>query len=137
MAINKQEAADSLFGMVKKTTVEKEKPTSKMIPIEQHPKEASQSNLVAAAESKWKNHEKVTVVFTFDQKEGLDRLAKQIQRNRPKHTFEQVNNRERITANTLLRALVDLFLEEGPFSEPPEINNEVEVKEWLRKVFIR
>jgi hypothetical protein len=130
--IDKDAAADSLFGHIKQTREsEKNKAPRKALEIKELPNEEVKQSPVEVA-SQWPTHERQTIILTIRQKEELDRLAKQIMRSRPRHTFQKVTERERITANTLIRALIDIFLEKGEFPVPPEINNEEETKLWLK-----
>ncbi len=84
------------------------------------------------ASSQWPTHERQTIILTIRQKEELDRLAKQIMRSRLRHTFQKVTERECVTANTLIRALIDILLENREFPIPPEINTEEEARSWLK-----
>lgn len=130
--IDKDAAADSLFGHIKQAREpEKNKAPHKPPEIKELSNEEIKQSPIESS-SQWLIHERQTIILTIRQKEELDRLAKQIMRSRPRHTFQKVTQRERITANTLIRALIDIFLEKGEFPLPPEINNEEETKSWLK-----
>lgn len=81
--------------------------------------------------------ERVTVVLTPQQKDGLDLLAKQLMRNRPRTTLNESIEKERITANTVMRALVDILLEKGEFTNLPILHNEEDVKAWLKAAIFK
>lgn len=89
---------------------------------------------VKSNNSKWQTLDKVNVLLTTDQKDGLDRVAKKIMKHRSKQ-LKGRDGKERITANTLIRALIDHFLElEGSF-ETEVMLSEKDVQEWVRSVF--
>jgi putative protein kinase ArgK-like GTPase of G3E family len=84
---------------------------------------------------KWQNLDKVTVLLSTEQKEGLDRLAKKIMKYRSSITKGNLD-KERITANTLIRVLVDVFLERENQLEMEVIADEEAVCKWIEKLFI-
>lgn len=138
MALDNQEQKsikDSLFGF-----------SNKKAPAERHkqPSPADLSTKVKVepqAEDSLNNetvllrHARVVIFLAFKQKDSIDDIAKRIMRRRGKNTLGKGIERERICTGMLIRALVDIFLEEGPFQELPEINTEEEAKQWLKKVF--
>lgn len=83
---------------------------------------------------KWKTLEKVTVLISAKQKGVIDDLAKLIMRARA-HDDTPTEGRERITANTVLRVLIDLLDEKTPADPEEAINNEDELREWMRRIF--
>jgi hypothetical protein len=87
----------------------------------------------AQAVPKWQTLDKVMVLLTTEQKEGLDRIAKRIMKFRSKEIKGQ--EKERITANTLIRALVDNFLKHEESVQLEVVTSEDDVKEWVRKLF--
>lgn len=119
MALDKT-AGDTLFNLSKKAP----KPHHNIpdTPIEEPPLPAP----------KWQQLEKVTVLLTEEQKAGLDRLAKKIMRYRSPNK-QKNSNRERITTNTLLRALVDNFLSHSEQMEMQVMETEKDVLDWIRK----
>jgi hypothetical protein len=81
---------------------------------------------------KWKTLEKVTALITPKQRDALDRVAKGAMRNRYRIPHK---GRERITANTVLRALLEILADEIPTVEIPPLNNEDSVTDWIRLLF--
>lgn len=144
MAINTNDTKDSLFGALKKAV----KPVPKEIDLAQEkifkePENASsspytshikESNPAISALPKWQTFDKVTTLLTSDQKEGLDRIAKKLMKYRSKQ-LKGLDNKERITANTLIRSLIDNFLELEDSLHFETLTSEKEVKEWIAKVF--
>ena len=130
MVIDKQQAADTLFGNIKrqKTAPVEHTPIPQSISIKSHIEHSAMDELYKA---KWERLDRVTVLFTASQKEGLDRLSKRIMKSRPKKSANE-ETRERITANTLMRALSDILLEAESFAQIPIINTEEDVKNWMR-----
>ncbi len=135
MAIDRASTKDSLFGGLKKT----EKPTPQ---VESESNEAEHSHKAAIeikqpdndqALPKWQTLDKVTVLLSTEQKDGLDRIAKKIMKHRAKESKGM--EKERITTNTLIRALVDNFLEIERSSKPDIITTESDVREWIKKMF--
>lgn len=68
------------------------------------------------------------------QKDALDDIARKIMRFRAQHTAVK-EDRERITANTVFRALIDNFIDRFPYIKMEPIQNEDELREWLQRLF--
>lgn len=83
---------------------------------------------------KWLMLDKVTVLLTTEQKEGLDRVAKKIMKNRSKE-LKGKEDKERITANTLIRALVTKFLSLEDLGSNEVLSSEKDVHAWIGKIF--
>jgi hypothetical protein len=131
MAIDKEETKKSLFGGLKSnTTPEVPKiatsEVSEFVSYE-HPKSQTSEKTLSVL-PKWKTLEKVTAMISTRQLDAIDQITRDAMRNRHKipHT-----NRERITANTVLRALLDILADKLPLVEVPPLNNEESVKDWL------
>ena len=100
--------------------------------------EQQEGDKAAPSTAKWHILDKVIVPLTMQQKEGLDRIAKQLMRERSKNAlYKERKDRERITANTLMRALADILLEEGIFNEVPAVYSEEETKSWLKQILFK
>ena len=123
MVIDPEETKKSLFGGLKSSTSKVEK---------------SQTQEVAKTESsnlpKWKTLEKVTVLLTNQQRDAIEDLARTIMRFRSK-SESKTENCERITANTVVRALIDNFIETAPGLKMQDIYNENDLKKWLQQLF--
>lgn len=83
--------------------------------------------------AKWQTMEKVTVLLYPDQKECFDRLAKNIMRYRRDTPATQY--RERITTNTVIRAVVQNFLEREEFLTEEVLETEEDVVRWVGTLF--
>jgi len=83
--------------------------------------------------AKWKTLDRITVLLTEDQKTGLDRIARKIMKFRSKAPCG--NDKERITTNTLIRVLIENFLESQVNLPMEFIFSEEELKIWAKKVF--
>lgn len=125
MALDKNKA-NSLFGGFKQhPAVECKTPFKEQKSIE--------SDIVASS-AKWKSLDKVTVLLTQKQKEGLDAIAKKLMKHRSKNA-DKAENRERITANMLIRGLIDNLLEREEDLILDSLNFEHDVKLWLSKTY--
>lgn len=135
--IDKQAASDSLFGKIKQQSHEREKLNPVSVASQTHvrPTENIEQDLTKLNPQS-QEYEKISIDLTIPQREGLAGLARQIMRNRPKHTYERTTPRERITGSTLMRALIDIFLEEGQFTSFPVINTEEDAKAWIKKMLL-
>jgi hypothetical protein len=124
MTFDPEEAKKSLFGGLSNSATSKGKKnaTSK----------AKESAF--AALPKWKRLEKVTVLLTNEQRDAIEDMARQVMRFRSKGAVSK-ENRERITANTVVRALLDSFLCKASLLEMEAISNEDELKCWLERLF--
>ena len=120
MAIDPEETKRSLFGGLRNS-------------------QTSKVNKSAASKEppflpKWKRLEKVTVLLTNEQRDAIEDLARQVMRFRSKESISK-EDRERITANTVVRALLDSFICKASSLEMEAISNEDELKEWLGSLF--
>lgn len=123
-AIDKKSVGDSLFkNFTKQETAQREKPAAREI--------VAEPALEERHLSKYLTLQRVTVLFDEPQKEGLDLLARKIMRHRSLNSKEK-RKKERITANTIVRALVDCLLEKEQNVELPIIYTEAEAKSWVR-----
>lgn len=77
---------------------------------------------------------KVTVLFTTEQKEGLDRIAKKLMKYRSKQ-LKGYANKERITSNMLIRALIQNFVKRENLIELSALSNEEDVIKLVENVF--
>lgn len=137
MAIDKKVAADTLFGSFrdKEAKVEaiKQVINDSVAVIEQPAGDRGDEH-----KAKWQTLDRVTVLLTFQQKEGLDRIARQLMRGRSRNSLhKEKKDRERITANTLMRALVDILLEEEISHDFPALYSEEEAKKWLKQKLLK
>ena len=141
MVIDAEETKNSLFGGLKTSTpkTEKKQLTSEVAklatckvetaPIPPLPQDQ------APALPKWKTLEKVTVLLTNQQRDAIEDLARSIMRNRSQNSPSK-DDRERITANTVVRALIDNLIDTVSGLKMKEIKNEDELKLWLQQLFI-
>lgn len=83
---------------------------------------------------KWKTLEKVTVLITSEQKDAVDDLARQIMRFRSQ-VKKTVGEKERITSNTIIRALLDNFIAHVSSLAIESIPNEKALKKLLGSLF--
>jgi mannitol/fructose-specific phosphotransferase system IIA component (Ntr-type) len=127
MAIDTGKTKDTLFGNISKR--EAREGTAKAPPPVIALPHASQ----ATTAPKYQTFDKVTTLLTPEQKEGLDRVAKRIMKHRANELKKQ-DNRERITANTLIRALVQAFLDNEGAAQIEALADEEAVHTWVRKV---
>lgn len=139
MALDTKETQNSLFGGLKKkkeetyaVKVKSEVPTEP----EAQPKEQRSSVTIKESKAKWQQLDKVTVLLTTEQKEGLDRVAKKLMKFRS-NQLKGIEEKERITANTILRSLIDNFLEQEDVLQLETLTSEKDVREWTSKVFKR
>lgn len=136
MALDTGKAKDSLFGNIKKP--KEETPTIEIPEAKTEPvlTQQEQKGDVVGKESKpkWQQLDKVTVLLSTEQKEGLDRVAKKLMKFRS-NELRGIEEKERITANTILRSLIDNFLCLEDSLQLETLTSEKEVKEWIAKVF--
>lgn len=83
---------------------------------------------------KWKTLEKITVLLTSEQRDAMDDLARTLMRFRS-HGNLSKDERERITANTIFRALLDNFLSKANSLDIEAIQNEDELRKWINILF--
>ena len=81
---------------------------------------------------KWQSLDKVTVLLTTEQKEGLDRVAKKLMKYRSRD-LKGDENKERITANVLIRALVENFLSKEESIPMEVLSTEKDVLAWAKR----
>jgi hypothetical protein len=141
MAIDTGKTKDSLFGNIAKKGAPKPQPQEPDAKQEVEaqkpppPQEMAKADPPAKESSppKYQTFAKVTALLTTEQKDGLDRIAKKIMRHRAKEIKGQ-DNRERITANTLIRALIDNFLDREEAAQVEVLSSEEDAHAWVRKV---
>ena len=122
MAIDPEETKKSLFGGLR---------TSQTSKVEKNvPSKVKEAPFLP----KWKRLEKVTVLLTNEQRDAIEDLARQVMRFRSKEALAK-EDRERITANTVVRALLDSFICKASSLEMEAISNEEDLKEWLGSLF--
>lgn len=83
---------------------------------------------------KYQTFEKVTALMTEEQKRGLDDVAKRVMKHRSAATKGNAD-KERITANTLLRALIDNFLAHEKELQTEILLSENDARAWISKLF--
>jgi hypothetical protein len=122
MALDCEETQDTLFGGLNK---EKEvfKPSTSS--------KDTQPLLMQEALQKWETMDKVTACLLPGQKEWLDGMAKKIMRSRAKNSSV---DKERITANTIIRSVLASVIDVIGKDNPAHIQNEKELCEWFSKV---
>lgn len=138
MAINPQETKNSLFGGLKKDPIiiqQKSQSLSEEIHKEtiSIEKKSSDSDQLLP---KWQSLDKVTALLTTKQKEGLDRVSKKIMKYRSRN-LKGNDSKERITANTLIRALIENFLTLEDSLQMEILSSEEDVYEWIKRIFNR
>jgi hypothetical protein len=122
MAIDQQQARHQLFGgLDSKKTVQTPSYSTTVL-------EGTTEALVKR-QPKWENMEQHTVFLAPGQKDWLDTMAKKIMRARK---GSGKSDRERITANTLLRCILACAIEDLQ-DQFPVIQNEEELMAWLYK----
>ena len=132
MAIDTDEAQDNLFGDFKKKS-KKSKKEPEGTPVDKYVQYGLALKDEKASKAKWQDFEKVTALLSYEQKEQLDKIAKQAMKYRSK--LPATKERERITTNTVLRALIESFLERAQDLDEEVINDERDAKEWIAKLF--
>lgn len=138
MAINPQETKNSLFGGLKKDSItiqpeqepKQESFRKEVVPVEEKPNDSDQPL------PKWQSLDKVTTLLTTEQKEGLDRVAKKIMKYRSRD-LKGNDSKERITANTLIRALIENFLTLEDSLQLETLSSEEDVHVWVKNIFNR
>lgn len=122
MAIDQQQARHQLFGGLdsKKAAQTSNTPTTVLEDTTEAP---------VKRQPKWENMEQQTVFLAPGQKDWLDAMAKKIMRVRK---GSGKSDRERITANTVLRCILACAIENVQ-DQFPAIQNEEELRVWLRK----
>jgi hypothetical protein len=124
MPIDPEDAKNTLFGGLKKSST----------PKEQKPTTPKEKKLESAELPKWKTLEKVTVLLTSEQKDAMDELAKKIMRYRSQKGGVH-EERERITSNSIFRALMDNFLAKVDSLDITALQNEEELGAWIHQLF--
>ena len=140
MALDKQAASNSLFGNIKRkeSGVSPSSPKAAVLANHSPVIEKQENDDLSSFQAELDTLDRIVLPVTYQKKEELDRLAKQIMRNRSRHPLNHARkDKERITTTSLLRALVDIFLEKGGYNEVPGLYTEVEVKEWLKKILFQ
>ena len=126
MVIDPEETKKSLFGGLKESTT----------PQVHKSKTPEVANTRTPHLPKWKTLEKITVLLTNQQRDAIEDLARTIMRYRPQGSTSK-EDRERITANTVVRALIDILIETAPSLKMQELRNEDELKSWLRQLLTK
>jgi hypothetical protein len=138
MAINAEDTKNTLFGgITKPKTAEVKKLKTQEVPeskTAKHTEPDISNNSKSSKLPKWKTLEKVTVLMTNTQKDAIDDLARKLMRLRS-HEVNPKEERERITANTIFRALLDNFLSRIDLLDMKKVYDEDELKEWLGQLF--
>lgn len=136
MAINPQETKNKLFGGLKKEPIiiHPEQPSEKDNNLKEVDRQKETIIVPESELPKWQSLDKVTTLLTPEQKEGLDRIARKIMKFRSKQ-LKGVDTKERITANTVIRALVENLLEREELLQMEVLSDENDVHAWIRKVF--
>jgi hypothetical protein len=124
MVIDPEETKRSLFGGLRNSA------TSKV----EKSKTSSVKNVEPTSLPKWKRLEKVTVLLTNEQRDAIEDIARQVMRFRSKEP-DCKSDRERITANTVVRALLESFICKAPSLEMEAISNEEELRRWVERLF--
>lgn len=154
MALDTESASKALFGkhLTKEKSSEpnpevkenelnllpKEEPAH-TVPLTQQPKasqKVEEPSAVTEQIPKWQSLDKVTVLLTAEQKEGLDRVAKKVMKFRSRD-LKGNDSKERITANTLIRALVENFLRLEDSMQMEVLSSEEDVHEWVKALLSR
>ncbi len=79
--------------------------------------------------SKWQEFAKVNTLLKCEQKDFLDKLSKQAMRSR-----KSGKGKERITANTFLRCLIDVLKERAGKVNLTDIADEKELRKRLSEI---
>lgn len=123
MIIDAEETKKSLFGGLKESL-----PSTSIAPKTQEVTKSGTPNI-----PKWKTLEKVTVLLTNQQRDAVEDLARTIMRHRTSNDKSSID-RERITANTVVRVLIDNLIDIIPTLKIRNIDNEAELKIWLQQM---
>ncbi len=126
MAIDREETKNQLFGGFQKSrTSEVQKEKDPAISIDK----SETSKL-----PKWKTLEKVTILLTSEQKDHMDDVARKLMRFRHKGC-SPLDDKERITANSVVRVILDNVIERIDALEIQNIRTENELKTWMSGLF--
>lgn len=133
MAIDTNDTKNKLFGGLAKQDPEAvraktEKPVIEL-PCDNPGKQATQPTMMP----KYQTFDKVTTLLTTEQKERLDRVAKKIMKRRA--MAPKGSDSERVTANTVIRALIDNFLAVEESFQHGVLYSENDVSEWIKEMF--
>ena len=141
--IDTAETKNSLFGGLKAFPVDD---VVSIVQKEAQPcttkaKPAIQTSIKTASDNqsdkpKWLTLDKVTVLLTPEQKAGLDVVAKKIMKYRAKDLKGQ-DAKERITSNTIIRALIDRFLQAEEYAQMEVLPSESDVQVWITELLKR
>lgn len=131
MAIDKDKAKDNLFGNLKKPA--KQEPPAHQAVIELPCEPEQVTAPMPASIAKFMTFDKVTALLPAEQKEQLDRIARRMMKQRT-HAAKKGNS-ERITTNTVLRALISNFLECEDLFDHDVLYTESDVQAWIKKMF--
>lgn len=128
-AIDREETKNRLFGALKQPKPNASSPEPKKRPKASLPEDEAGPEL-----PKWRTLDKVTVLLTSEQRDGMEDIARKLMRFRSKQD-KVGEERERITANTVFRALVENFLDRVDGISLETIQNEEGLKSWLSRLF--
>ena len=131
MALDK-DTGSTLFGSIKKSAETKQDPVPTTQSIT-HTQDSTPVYQDSISTPKWQSLDKVTVLMTADQKEGLDRIAKKLMKHRSK-VLKGKDDKERITANTIMRAIIENFLKHENMMELEVLTTEDDVNAWIEKL---
>lgn len=150
MAINTEDTKNSLFGGLSKAASREVKNSSTS--IKPNTVSSGEFNLatqeVICANSvvkstqgtvdpyipKWQTFEKVTVLLTTDQRDAVEEFSRKIMRQR-KSKLKDLDSPERITSNSIIRAILDNAIERIKNVETPALANEESLKIWMSALF--
>jgi hypothetical protein len=138
MALDKSQV-NSLFGGAKgaphkNSHIDEKGENQNSIEHQEDPVEELESE--DSSQPKYDTLDKVTVLLKPEHKEALDRAAKKILRYRSKK-LKGSSDKERITANTLIRCLVEIFLCAESKGEMEILRSEKEAQAWVSKTLER
>lgn len=94
----------------------------------------AQGKAISLSAPKWVTLEKVNVLLAPEQKERLDKIVKKLMKFRSKD-LKGRDDKERITTNTLIRALIANFLDNADSLNLETLSSEDDVYKWVGKCF--
>ena len=123
-----EDTSNTLFGNIKKSAKKKENSLAVV------PEAEFQQQTKKIIRKKSEKVSKFTVFISEEHKDSLESIAKRAMRNRTKQTDPTVR-RERITSNTILRALLQNFISREHLLDDEVIQHEVDAIKWLENIF--
>jgi hypothetical protein len=130
MAIDREETKNQLFGGFQKCKTPEVPNVGVSVVKEGTPQNKPETPKLP----KWKTLEKVTVLLTSEQKDQMDELARKLMRFRHKEGGS-FDDKERITANSVVRVILDNVIEKIDTLEIQKILTEDELKTWMSGLF--